>query len=273
LPRSSAPDAPGSKHTAMLTQFRPTPQPEPGYFYTALCTFHSAPCFNGQQRAGAKGCHSNSHHSGAQALSLPHARMSSASWLGPGQPNQPQGRRPSSGASPYQAEPRRARQGRRRTPCHPRVAACVHSKRGAAQQARCTARPAPSRRRTQRNVRPSAPPVAEPAVAGHGLSARRRCRPAPRRASVIEARAQRAAPLPPSSTPCWPSSKREKPARLAPPVAPILPALSLLLTALASPLMLLPRLRPPRRASCAVQARQRPLSSNTCHEAAGTLHN
>ncbi len=81
------------------------------------------------------------------------------------------------------AEPRRARQGRRRTPCHPRVAACVHSKRGAAQQARCTARPAPCRRRTQRNVRPSAPPVAEPAVAGHGLSARRRCRPAPCRAS------------------------------------------------------------------------------------------
>jgi len=166
------------------------------------------------------------------------------------------------------AEPRRARQGRRRTPCHPRVAACVHSKRGAAQQARCTARPAPSRRRTQRNVRPSAPPVAEPAVAGHGLSARRRCRPAPRRASVIEARAQRAAPLPPSSTPCWPSSKREKPARLAPPVAPILPALSLLLTALASPLMLLPRLRPPRRASCAVQD----MSRGGWHPAQLTLH-
>jgi len=90
--------------------------------------------------------------------------------------------------------------------------------------------------------------------------------------AVIEARAQRAAPLPPSSTPCWPSSKREKPARLAAPVAPILPALSLLLTALASPLMLLPRLGPPRRASCAVRARQR-LLIHTCHEAAGTLHN
>jgi len=182
LPRSSAPDAPGSKHTAMLTQFRPTPQPEPGYFYTALCTFHSAPCFNGQQRAGAKGCHSNSHHSGAQALSLPHARMSSASWLGPGQPNQPQGRRPSSGASPYQGGTTPGKAGAA-PHAMPPPCRCVCSQQAGcstASQVHCQTCPKqetyPAQRTTQCTARGGA--------------------------CCCWTWAQRAAPLPPSSTPC-----------------------------------------------------------------------